>query len=123
MYPVAIVILSIAATRIYRSLVEFSTNRAGGCDDFHSSLFAAASKGKRVPAQIISLEPMEVAVNRTYDLSQTTQTTTQLAIFICSEGVMHEKPAGLGPDYDVERVAESRTECGGVVASAVGLLN
>jgi hypothetical protein len=109
MFPVAIVILSIAATRIYRSLVEFASNSAGGCDNFHSSLSAAASKGKRVPAQTISLRPMEVAVNRTYDQSQTTQTTIQQAIFISSEGVMHEKPAGLGPDYDVERVAESRT--------------
>ena len=109
MFPVAIVILSIAATRIYRSLVDFSSNSAGGWDNFHSSLSAAASKGNRVPAQTISMEPMEVAVNRTYDQSQTTQTTIQQAIFISSEGVMHEKPAGLGPDYDVERVAESRT--------------
>ena len=50
---------------------------------------------------------MEVAVDRTSDQSQTTQTTSQQVIFISSEGVTHEKPAELGPDYDLERSAES----------------
>ena len=49
---------------------------------------------------------MEVAVRGTYE-SQTTQTTSQQVIFISSEGAMHEKPAGVGPDHDLERSAES----------------
>jgi hypothetical protein len=74
--------------------------------NFHSSGSTAASKGKRSPTKAISLEPMEVAVHGTYE-SQTTQTASQQVIFISSEGAMHEKPAGLGPNYDPERGAES----------------
>jgi hypothetical protein len=50
---------------------------------------------------------MEVTVPGTYDESPTTQSIGQQVTFISSNGAMNEKPAGLGPDYDLERGAES----------------
>jgi len=50
---------------------------------------------------------MEVTVPGTYDESPTTRSIGQPVTFINSDGAMDEKPAGLGPDYDLERGAES----------------
>jgi hypothetical protein len=78
------VIMTIAATRMYRSLSDFSTTSASGGDNFFSSGSTAvfkANKGNRVPAdaEANALEPMEVVVHRTFDQSQTTvaQTSSQ----------------------------------------------
>ena len=84
----ALAILTIAATRMYRSLSDFSSTSAGGLgsDNFFSAGSGAgstavfkANNGSRVPADAISLKPMEVVVHKTFDLSQTTvaQTTSQ----------------------------------------------
>jgi hypothetical protein len=48
---------------------------------------------------------MEVTVPGTYDESPTT--IGQPVTSTSSDGEMKEKPAGLGPDYDLERGAES----------------
>jgi len=67
----AMVIMTIAATRIYRSLSNFSSNSASRSDNFFSTGSTAVVKGSRVPANVIALEPTEVAVHRTFDQSQT----------------------------------------------------
>jgi hypothetical protein len=76
------VIMTIAATRIYRSLSDFSTTSGSAGDNFFSSGSTAvfkANKGSRVPGDAVALEPMEVVVHRTLDQSQTTvaQTSSQ----------------------------------------------
>jgi len=73
------VIMTIAATRIYRSLSEISSNSVIVGDDFLSTGSTAVFKSSRVPANAIALEPMEVVVHRTFDQSQTTvaETTSQ----------------------------------------------
>jgi len=78
----AMVIMTIAATRIYRSLTDFSTTSGSAGDNFLSSGSTAvfkANKGSRVPADAVALEPMEVVVHRTLDQSQSTvaQTSSQ----------------------------------------------
>ncbi len=71
------VIMTIAATRIYRSLMDFSPKSANVRDNFFSTGSTAIFKG-RVPANatVTALEPMEVVVHRTFDQSQTTVTCT-----------------------------------------------
>jgi len=78
MFP-AMVIMTIAATRIYRSLSDFCSTSASGGDNFFSTGSKAVFRGNRVPANAIALEPMEVVVHRTFDQSQTTvaETTSQ----------------------------------------------
>jgi len=68
------------------------------------------SKTNRVPAQPISLGPVEVAEQNTYEQYQTPQ-TNQYTPSISGEGSLRDKPAGggLGLDYDVEGRAESQT--------------
>jgi len=80
---------------------------ASGGNNFHLSGSTSGFKARRVPAKTISLGPMEVTVPGTYDESPTTQSIGQQVTFISSDGAMNEKPAGLGPDYDLERGAES----------------
>jgi len=79
MFPIpAMIIMTIAATRIYRSLVDFSSTTTSGFDNFHSSGSPASSKGSRAPTKVLlGPGPMEVAVRSTYDQSQTTQTSSQ----------------------------------------------
>jgi len=72
----AMVIMTIAATRIYRSLSDFSSHGASVGDSFFPSGSTAISKGSRIPANIIALEPMEVVAHRTFDLSQSTVAPT-----------------------------------------------
>jgi hypothetical protein len=67
----AMVIMTIAATRIYRSLSNFSSNSASRSDNFFSTGSTAVVKGSRVPANVIGLEPTEVVGHRTFDQSQT----------------------------------------------------
>jgi hypothetical protein len=73
------VIMTIAATRIYRSLSEISSRSVVAGDNFFSTGSTAVFKGSRVPANAIALEPMEVVVHKTFDQSQTTvaETTRQ----------------------------------------------
>ena len=80
----AMVIMTVAATRIYRSLSDFSPTSAGGSNIFFSAGSGStavfkANDGSRVPADAVALKPMEVVVHKTFDLSQTTvtQTTSQ----------------------------------------------
>jgi hypothetical protein len=80
---------------------------ASGGDNFHLSGLTSGFKARRVTAQTISLGPMEMATPGTYNESPTTQSVGQPVTFISSDGTMNEKPAGLGPDYDLERGAES----------------
>ena len=70
------IIMTIAATRTYRSLSDFSSNSASRGDNFFSSGSTAVFKGSRVPANAIPLEPMEVVVHKTFDQSQTTVAPT-----------------------------------------------
>jgi len=101
----AVITMSIASTRIYRSLVNSSSNDTDIASGFHLSGPTSGFKARRVTAQTISLGPMEVTVPGTYDESPTT--IGQPVTSISSDGEMKEKPAGLGPDYDLERGAES----------------
>jgi len=75
----AMVIMTIASTRIYRSLSEISSNSMIVGDNFFSTGSTAVFKSSRVPANAIPLEPMEVVVHKTFDQSQTTvaETTSQ----------------------------------------------
>jgi hypothetical protein len=79
---------------------------ASGSDNFHFSSILGL-KARQVPAQTVSLGPVEVAVPGTYDESPTIQTIGQPVTSISSDGATDEKPAGLGPDYDLERGAAS----------------
>jgi hypothetical protein len=75
----AIVILTIAATRIYRSLSDFSSTSASGGDNFFSTGSTAvfkANKGSRVAANAIALKHTEIVVHMTFDQSQTTVAPT-----------------------------------------------
>jgi len=66
------VIMTIASTRIYRSLSEISSNSMIVGDNFFSTGSTAVFKSSRVPANATALEPIEVVVHRTFDQSQTT---------------------------------------------------
>jgi hypothetical protein len=70
------VIMTIAATRIYRSLSDFSSTSASGGDNFFSIGSKPVFKSSRVPANATALEPMEVVMHRTFDQSQTTVAPT-----------------------------------------------
>jgi hypothetical protein len=70
------VIMTIAATRIYRSLSDFPLNSVIVGDNFFSTGSTAVFKSSRVPANAIALEPMEVVVHKTFDQSQTTVAET-----------------------------------------------
>jgi len=73
------VIMTIAATRIYRSLSDFPSNSASVGNNFFSTRSTAVFKGSRIPANAVALEPMEVVVHKTFDQSQTAvaETTSQ----------------------------------------------
>ena len=87
------------------NVVDVYQSVSGG-DNFHFSTISGL-KARRVPAQTVSLGPMEVAVPGTYDESPTTQTIGQPVTSISSDGAMNENPAGLGPDHDLECGAAS----------------
>jgi len=93
----AVVTMSIAATRIYRSLTDFSSRT--------TDIGFVASKSNRAPAPPPTLEPMEVAIHKTYETQQTTQNTTTTTT---SDRIPHEKPAGLGSKSDLERGTENQ---------------
>ena len=72
----------------------------------NSSLpIAFAAKANRVPAQSITLHT-EVTTDKTYERYQTSQ-ISQDASSIRGERSSYDKPGGPGPDYDLERDAES----------------
>jgi len=105
----AMITISIAATRIYRSLVDFLMDvyhsEHSRTDGPHSIAFKT-SKTNRVPAQSITLDTVEVTTHKTYTQYQMSQTSRDVSP-ISGEGSLRDKPAGLGLDYDVERGVES----------------
>jgi len=73
----AMVTLSIAATRIYRSLACYAS--VGGTEQLSDSISLQENgriewKANRVPITPITLSQVEVAINSTYDQDQTLQT-------------------------------------------------
>ena len=64
------------------------------------------SEADRAPAPLSTLEPMAVAIHKTYETQQTTQNTSST---ITSDGTLHERATRLGRDYDLERGAENQT--------------
>ena len=74
----------------------------------HPSGFAP-SKTNQAPAPRrahLTLEPLEVAIHRTYE---TQQTAGDISSAVISYGMLHEKPTGVGQDYDLERGVENQT--------------
>ena len=127
----AVITISIAATRIYRSLVDFlmetygpvrrnsspffwhsrlSMSSKSNCDRTNTSrpIAVAISKSSRVPVQSITVETVEVAEHKTYGQYRMSQ-TNQDASPIRGEGSLCDKPAGLRLDCAVERGADSGT--------------
>jgi len=108
-YP-PMITLSIAATRIYRSLTDYSSrttdiHSAGSATDKTHAIAFATPKTNLDPAQLISAA--EVGQPRIYGQYQTS--TSQNTSTVCGEGSSQDKPAVVGLDYDVERSAGSRT--------------
>jgi len=93
----AMITMSIAATRIYRSLADFSSES--------TEIGFVSSETNGAPAPPPTLEPMAVAIHKTCETQQTTQNTSST---ITSDGILHEKPTRLGRDYDLERGAENQ---------------
>jgi len=93
----AMITLSIAATRIYRSLVDFASRS--------TEIGFIPSKTDRAPAPPPISGPMEAARHETYEAQQNIQNAST----ITSDGILHETPTGLGRDFDLERGAENQT--------------
>jgi len=100
----SVVALSIAATRIYRSLVDY----ASGCTEYLNEPDSVRASGRierkanTAPFTPIPLSRVEVAINRTYEGDQMLQ-TSQHGSLISIEGQVCEKPIRqLGLDDDVE---------------------
>jgi len=102
----ALITMSIAATRIYRSLADFNSSSTNIAIVPPDPIAFATPRTNRVPAQTITLETVEVAANGTYEQYQTPRTSRNDSS-ISGEESLCEKPASLGLDYDVERGAES----------------
>jgi len=106
--------VSIAATRIYRSLVDFSSRSAdiATISDKRHPINFTTSKFNRDPAQPNSPELVEVSERNKTSGQYLASQTHRHAPFISGDRSQNDKPvgaAGLGLDYDLERVAESQT--------------
>ena len=112
--PPSIVTLSIAATRIHRSLIDYASGRTEQYDitasfstlTAHCDRYGRPSdpislqesgqikwKGNTAPVKFAPPNRMEVFINRTYELDQTTQ-TIQFGSLTSIEGQSFEKPTG-----------------------------
>jgi len=94
----ALITVSIAATRMYRSLTNF------GSSEFLQSLSESPimSKTKRGPLGPLPLNrPMEVAVHMNTEQSPTSQ-ASQYTSHLSADGHLYDKPQGLGGGGDIE---------------------
>ncbi|KAI9441046.1 hypothetical protein F5148DRAFT_829760 [Russula earlei] len=97
----ALITMSIAATRMYRSLSDFSSRGSTSLDYTKSTGLSGSSDNNRVRVAPIQLNPMEVSVHTDSEQYPASQ-VGQYASFVITDGQLGDKPHGLDVEDDVE---------------------
>jgi len=98
----AMVTMSIAATRMYRSLIDFSSSDIS--QENSNSQSRIGSETKRIssgPVPLNGMGPMGVAIH-THTEQYPTSQASPYGLYIGADGRLCDKPRGLGIDDDVE---------------------
>ncbi|KAH9993516.1 hypothetical protein BJV74DRAFT_884378 [Russula compacta] len=105
MFQHSMILLSIAATRMYRGLVDFVS---GSTDILQKGSSRGSGSNRKPPAPtLFNRIEMPVARDEAYELSPTSQ-TTHICPEVSTDGKPSEKSHGLCFDNDVESAMESQ---------------